>query len=513
VTLTVTDGNNNMSTTTAIVTVVDDTLPEVITQDITVSLDATGNITITPEDINNGSTDACGIASLTLDTTTFTCDDIGENTVLLTVTDSNDNVATAMATVTVESTIPPEAIAQNITITLDASGNASITPGDIDNGSNAVCGTVTTSIDSMNFNCANVGPNMVTLTVTDSSNNIAIATAIVTVVDDTLPEVITQDITVTLDASGNITITPEDINNGSNDICGITTITLDTATFNCDDLGENTVLLTVTDSNDNVATAMATVTVESTIPPEAIAQDITITLNASGNASITPEDIDNGSNSTCGTIILTADIVDFNCADVGANTVTLTATDSSNNMSTTTAIVMVVDDILPEVITQDITVILGATGNVTITPEDIDNGSNDPCGIVSLELDILNFDTDDIGENTVQLTATDTNGNVSITNAIVTVVDTLSVDHDELDLGLSVYPNPTKGNLNLKITNFNTGNLTYQLFSIHGQLLLSDTVHNDITRIPMHRLAKGMYILKVTSSTKVVKSFKVIKSE
>jgi hypothetical protein len=45
---------------------------------------------------------------------------------VLTVTDNNGNVSTCSATVTVEDNIAPEALCQNITIQLDASGNASI---------------------------------------------------------------------------------------------------------------------------------------------------------------------------------------------------------------------------------------------------------------------------------------------------------------------------------------------------------------------------------------------------
>jgi hypothetical protein len=129
-------------------------------------------------------------------------------------------------------------------------------------------------------------------------------------------------------------------------------------------------------------------------------------------------------------------------------------------------------------------------------------------------LDITTFNTDDIGENTVQLTVTDTNGNVSVVSAIVTVVDdSLGIDDIALDLGLSVYPNPTQGSLNLKMASFNKANLSYQLFSLQGQLLLRKAINNDITNIPMHRLSEGMYLLKVNLNNKEIKSFKIIKKE
>jgi hypothetical protein len=55
--------------------------PVAICQNITVQLDATGNATITPAQVNNGSSDACGIASLALDITTFNCANVNGNTV------------------------------------------------------------------------------------------------------------------------------------------------------------------------------------------------------------------------------------------------------------------------------------------------------------------------------------------------------------------------------------------------------------------------------------------------
>ena len=66
-----------------------------------VGLDVSGNITITTEQIDNGSTDDSGEFTLSLDKSTFTCDDIGINEVILTVTDAKGLTDTCTATVTV----------------------------------------------------------------------------------------------------------------------------------------------------------------------------------------------------------------------------------------------------------------------------------------------------------------------------------------------------------------------------------------------------------------------------
>lgn len=105
VTVTVTDNSGLSTQCNFTVTVVDDTPPTAICKNATVALSG-GTASITAADVNNGSTDNCGIKSLSVSKTSFTCANIGSNTVTLTVTDNNNNVSTCQATVTVVGTIP-----------------------------------------------------------------------------------------------------------------------------------------------------------------------------------------------------------------------------------------------------------------------------------------------------------------------------------------------------------------------------------------------------------------------
>lgn len=423
VTLTVTDVNGNVSTCTSTVTIEDNVDPTAICQDITVQLDATGNASITPADIDNGSNDACGVLSMTVSPSTFDCSNVGANTVVLTVTDNNGNVSTCNATVTVEDSVDPIAICQDITIQLSATGDATITAGDVDNGSSDNCGIQSITVNPTNFNCADVGANSVTLTVTDVNGNVSTCSATVTVEDDIPPTALCQDITVQLDATGNVSITPNQVDNGSNDACGLADMTVNPNTFNCSNEGPNTVTLTVTDNNGNVSTCIATVTVENNVAPNVSCQDITVQLDATGNVSITANDVNGGADASCGLASLTVDPSDFDCSHVGPNTVTLTAVDNSGNVSTCIAVVTVEDNVDPVAICQDITVQLDGSGNATIVAADVDNGSNDACGIASLSIDNDTFGCADLGANTVTLTVTDVNGNVSTCTSTVTVED------------------------------------------------------------------------------------------
>ncbi|MEP4534961.1 MAG: MBG domain-containing protein [Cyclobacteriaceae bacterium] len=438
VTLTVTDNSGNSASATAIVTVTEAIAPTAITQDLTLYLDGDGLASITPEDINNGSSDNCAIDQMTLDITDFTCDNLGGNTVTLTVSDVSGNSSIATSTVTVEDNIDPVATAQDITVSLDEDGLATITASDVDDGSSDNCAIASTAIDVTQFDCSNIGPNTVTLTVTDASGNTSTATASVTIEDSSAPMATTQDISVTLDQNGMASITAADINNESSDNCGIANMELDIDAFDCSHVGENTVTLTITDGSGNASSATSLVTVTESVDPVAVAQDITITLDADGLASVLATDIDNGSSDNCAIDQMTLDVTNFTCDDLGANTVTLTVSDVSGNTSTATATVTVEDATAPTVVTQDITIELDASGAATITTADIDNGSSDNCAIDNMSIDLDTFSCGDLGANTVTLSTSDASGNTATASATVTVVDVIDpvVATQNIDLRL-----------------------------------------------------------------------------
>ncbi len=100
VTWSVIDIHGNISTATQTVTVVDNQAPVAVCKNYTVTLSG-GTTTINPSDVDNGSTDNCGIATMSLSKSTFTCADAGDNQVVLTVYDIHGNSASCTATVTV----------------------------------------------------------------------------------------------------------------------------------------------------------------------------------------------------------------------------------------------------------------------------------------------------------------------------------------------------------------------------------------------------------------------------
>ncbi len=241
--------------------------PVAVCRDITVQLDASGNVSIDTLDIDDGSTDNCGIASRSLDITDFTCADVGPNSVTLTVIDNSGNSDNCPATVTVEDNVDPLAVCQDITAYLDAGGSASITGADIDGGSTDACGIASLLASPNSFTCAEVGLNAVTLTVTDNNGNSSQCLASGTVLDTISPVASCQDITAYLDAGGSASITGADIDGGSTDACGIASLLASPNSFTCAEVGLNAVTLTVTDNNGNSSQCLAWVTVLDTITP------------------------------------------------------------------------------------------------------------------------------------------------------------------------------------------------------------------------------------------------------
>ncbi len=350
---------------------------------------------------------------------------VGVTTITYTFTDTEGNMDTRTVTVTITDNELPVAVCQDITVQLDASGNASITGAMIDGGSTDNCGIMTLAASPSTFTCADVGVNPVTLTVTDINGNVSspVCVAMVTVEDNVPPIALCQNINVPLDAAGNATITAAQIDNGSSDACGIASLMIDVSMFDCTDVGANNVNLTVTDNNGNVSVCAAVATVVDNVAPVAACQDITVQLDAFGNASITAIQIDNGSSDACGIASLSVAPNSFTCANTGPNPVILTVTDNNGNVATCNATVTVEDNVAPIALCQDITVQLDGSNMASIVGADVDNGSNDACGIGMLSVSPNTFDCSDVGANNVTLTVTDNNGNVAMCAAVVTVED------------------------------------------------------------------------------------------
>ncbi len=332
------------------------------------------------------------------------------------------NELNGSATITLD-TIPPVARCRDLTVDLDATGNATITPALIDSGSTDNCVIVSTNLSKTTFNCGNVGTNSVVLTVTDSNGNTNACMATVVVRDVTAPAVACQDRTVDLDAGGNGAITAAQLVASASDACGLAATNLSRTTFTCADVGTNQVTVTVTDVNGNSNACVAAVVVRDVTAPAVACQDRTVDLDAGGNGAITAAQLVASASDACGLAATNLSRTTFTCADVGTNQVTVTVTDVNGNTNACVAAVVVRDVTAPAVACQDRTVDLDAGGNGAITAAQLVASASDACGLAATNLSRTTFTCADVGTNQVTVTVTDVNGNSNACVAAVVVRD------------------------------------------------------------------------------------------
>ena len=121
------------------------------------------------------------------------------------------------------------------------------------------------STDSINNNLG-FGINLVTIT--DANSCTLVKEVNIAAIDLSLPSVLVNNTSIYLDESGLATLTVDQVDGGSSDNCGIDTMFLSQSAFNCEELGENLVSLTVQDINGLLNNATAIIQVLDSIPPQ-----------------------------------------------------------------------------------------------------------------------------------------------------------------------------------------------------------------------------------------------------
>src|SRR5690606_37944066 len=188
-----------------------------------------------------------------------------------------------------------------------------------------------------------IGTTIVTYTITDAAGLTNSCSFNVTVNDTENPTITCpSDITVSNDAGQCDAVVTWSAPTGA-DNCASFNVTSSHNPGDTFPIGTTIVTYTITDAAGLTASCSFDVTVNDVIAPTANCQNYSVTLDASGNATITTADIDNGSTDNCGIQSMSLDNTAFDCADLGANTVTLTVRNYAGNVSTCTATVTVLD--------------------------------------------------------------------------------------------------------------------------------------------------------------------------
>jgi len=207
------------------------------------------------------------------------------------------------------------------------------------------------------------GTMQIIFTATDASGKSSSSSLTLTKKDVTAPVILVQNITRTLQ-NGVVNITAADIDLGTQDNCGldVNSLQISQSSFDCSNIGENTVTLTARDLSGNEASATAVVTVKGVVPQAAISlsrsdntytglPDNTIALGYGAQtltltASNATSDAANTSytwTSAPGLSSTTGAVTEFAPQAAGTYTFTVEATNEYGCTSTATVTVEVID--------------------------------------------------------------------------------------------------------------------------------------------------------------------------
>lgn len=169
---------------------------------------------------------------------------------------------------------------------------------------------------------------------------------------------------------------------------------------NLTSLGSGLYTVVITDFNGCSLSEAVTLVVTDNEAPTLVLQNATVSLDAAGSVTLNPTLFDAGSTDNCGIVNWTVSPNSFNCGQLGAQAVTVTATDGNGNSTSNAATVTIVDNVAP-VVTCPGNIVASAcnttvtfalptvTDNCTVNPallvqtSGLPSGSNFPTGLTS----------------------------------------------------------------------------------------------------------------------------------
>ncbi|MCC6726742.1 MAG: T9SS type A sorting domain-containing protein [Saprospiraceae bacterium] len=495
----VTDQNNCEAQLDVAITINDTEVPTVATQNLVLTLGSDGTATVTASQINNGSADNCSIATMTIDQGSFTCADLGTRQVTLTVMDEAGNESTGTATVEIVDEAAPSISVQNIALSLDENGAATLEPSMLDNNSTDNCGIAERTVDMSSFSCANIGQNAVVLTIADASGNTAAGTAIVTVQDNIAPAMTCPSNMVlpNCDAVAEFAAVQVSDNCAGNLVATQTAGMPSGATF---PVGITVQTFKADDGHGNQNTCSFTVEVLPAMQVSLDANDVSCNGQSDGKVVATVNGGSQGYTYLWSNGATTESIIGLPAAQY---TVSVTdAAGCTSVQSVTVAEPTVVSSlpisITPETVGQqngaiDVDVTGGTqpysylwtapNGNEISTEQDVDGLA---AGIYTLEI-------------------TDDNGCVSL--HYFTVQSVSSVGQRQLERAISLFPNPTSGHVTIAFEEVDAMEAGIALYDLTGKLV---TYFNNANiaagqfRMDVSSYTEGLYLVKIMVENQIV---------
>ncbi|MDT0556993.1 T9SS type A sorting domain-containing protein, partial [Patiriisocius hiemis] len=244
--------------------------------------------------------------------------------------------------------------------------------------------------------------------------------------------------------------------------------------------------------------------------PVLVCQDINLEIGPDGTATLDPMDLIDMTNSVeaCGYDIVTADIIDFDCSNVGTPVlVTVFAADPSGNIASCSAMVTATDTTGPTITCpDDVNVDPEANGVYTLEDFTADAVAVDNC------TDPVTIITQDpaagtplgVGTYTITISAEDDLGNIGTCDFTLVVDPIQGVNDTAFDAAITMFPNPADN----VVTIANKSNIALEnaaIYDINGKLVSTiDLAGMQSERtINVAALASGVYVVQITGENAV----------
>ncbi len=354
--------------------------------------------------------DNCGVASTSIDISTFDCSNIGTNNVTINTTDINGNSTSFTSVVTIEDNIAP--IPDIVTLT-DVTALCEVatltTPNATDN-----CTTTLTITNDVTLPITTEGTTVVTWTYDDGNGNTTTQTQNIIITDDVTPPV--PDIAMLADVT---------------DECEVTTLTAPTATDNCATTititnnatlpisGEGTTTVitwTYDDENGNTTTQTQNIVIDDVTAP---VPDIPTLADVTAECEVTALTPPTATDNCNGNVTVTNDAT-LPISGEGTTTVITWIYDDGNGNTTTQTQNIVIDDVtapVPDI--ANLTDITAECEVIMLTPPT----ATDNCGGTVIVTNDTTLPISTQGTTVITWTYDDGNGNTTTQTENIVIDD------------------------------------------------------------------------------------------
>ncbi|MCB9356096.1 MAG: T9SS type A sorting domain-containing protein [Lewinellaceae bacterium] len=344
---------------------------------------------------------------------------------------------------------------------------------------------------AVNLTAGNYG-----VTVTDANGCQSGTTVSVSSSDNQPPQIALQNAELPLNSSGIATVTLSALSAQLSDNCGIATTSILPNSFDCSQLGEHEVLVTVTDLSGLISTAKATVTVVDNTAPVLTCPDNMIRCAEDNVVEFdNPVAVDNCIGG--GAWELVAGLESGSEFPTGITTQSYTFTDASGNQGQCSFQIAVAEPVIANVVS-----VLGDVNNQGLAAIDIDvSGGNAPYTFEWTKDGQVVGDSEDldgISEGIYTVVITDANGCVEKLEDIQ-VGNTVAIQEPAWLEGLTIHPNPANQYVRIVFAQ-TTPDLMVEVINAEGRVVLRNGSQNQASIVlNCANLPEGLYILRFLS--------------